>query len=103
MTHWSDRNTHAINAHLAEREAYDERQCLARLVACETCGEEIDPDEESISETGDCETCMDARFKREYARLKPLYDAEKRAGLLKPKEELDAELRDAGRGHLVRP
>ncbi len=101
MTHFTDGNTRAINAHLAEIEAHEERERLARLVTCETCGEEIDPDDEIIDENGDCEACRDAHFQREAARLKPLYDAEKRAGLHKSKEELDAELRDAGRGHLT--
>ncbi len=40
---------------------------------------------------------------QEMARAKALYDGEKAAGLHKSKEELDADLRDAGREHLVRP
>ena len=58
--HITDGNSRAIDAHLHEREAYDEQQRLARLVLCETCGEEIDPDEELITESGDCEECHDA-------------------------------------------
>lgn len=46
-----------------------------------------------------CEAMEAAEFKR----LKDLYEAEKRAGLLRPQTELDQELRDAGRGHLVKP
>lgn len=37
----------------------------------------------------------------ELRNMQLLYSAEKRAGLLKSKDELAAELRDAGRGHLV--
>ena len=66
---------------------------------CDTCGKACMFDD--VDEDGDCEACVDARIKREYARWRPLYEGEKRAGLLKSKEELNADLRDAGRGHLI--
>ena len=60
MTHHTDGNTHAINKYLDEVEAYEERKRLERLVLCETCGAEIDPDDEQIDDNGDCEACQDA-------------------------------------------
>lgn len=44
-------------------------------------------------------TCREqAEIRHWYA----LWEGERAAGLLRPKAELDQELRDAGRGHLVR-
>lgn len=37
----------------------------------------------------------------EYRRMKSLYEGEKAAGLHKPREEYEADLIDAGRGHLL--
>lgn len=39
--------------------------------------------------------------KAEFERMKALYEGEKRAGLHKPREEYEQDLRDAGRGHLI--
>ena len=49
------------------------------------------------------EAMEDHRQDEELRELYALYKGEASAGLHKPQEELDAELRDAGRGHLVRP
>lgn len=68
---------------------------------CDVCGERVHPDF-ICWDTDECDTCADERFQREYAHLKPLYEAEKAAGLTKTKEGLDEDLRQAGRGHLVR-
>lgn len=38
----------------------------------------------------------------EYRRMRALYEGEKAASLHKSSEEYEAELRDAGRGHLIR-
>jgi len=38
----------------------------------------------------------------EIKSMRQLYDAEKAAGLLDSREEYEAKLRDAGRGHLIR-
>lgn len=37
----------------------------------------------------------------EMRRMKALYEGEKAAGLHKSREEYEAEMRDAGRGHLL--
>lgn len=65
---------------------------------CETCRREV----ESVNEADMCEDCHDAWLAKEEAYWRPLYEAEKAAGLLRPQSELDQELIDAGRGHLVR-
>ena len=49
------------------------------------------------------EAMEDHRQDEELRELYALYKGEASAGLHKPQSELDAELRDAGRGHLVRP
>ncbi len=67
---------------------------------CETCGKAIHW--EAVDEAGACDECRTAYFKGQYAHWKPLYDAEKRAGLLDP-EQAAQDIRDAGRGHLLRP
>ncbi len=63
------------------------------MIECPTCGDEFDPDEGGMCS---CEE------QREAAKWAALYRGEKAAGLLRPQEELDRELREAGRGHLVR-
>lgn len=40
--------------------------------------------------------------RKEEEMMRSLYEAEKRAGLLRPQSEIDQDLIDAGRGHLVR-
>jgi hypothetical protein len=49
---------------------------------CYTCKQPKTFDEIYDGETGICEACHEEWFAKEYARLKPIYDAEKRAGLL---------------------
>lgn len=93
----TDGNTDAINKHLAEIEANEERARLS-WPRCEECGERTDPD--YMNENDLCDDCNVPSLE-EMARMKSLYDAEKRAGLLKTPDELDQELRDAGRGHLA--
>ena len=46
----------------------------------------------------ECEEAADA----ELLKMWKLYQGEKRAGLLRPQEEIDRDIIDAGRGHLVR-
>lgn len=49
-----------------------------------------------------CPECEAEFYEKDLPKLRRQYEAERRAGLLRPQEELDQELRDAGRGHLVR-
>lgn len=69
------------------------------LPVCGACGDRVD----SVNDADECDECAEDRAQAEAAKLRPLYEAEKRAGLLRSKDELDQELRDAGRGHLVSP
>jgi len=68
---------------------------------CERCAEPGYYDEMNIE--GYCEHCHDDIFNRavnaviESAKMKLLYDAEKRAGLLDTPEDHRAKLKDAGR------
>lgn len=68
------------------------------LPTCGNCGDKV----ESVGEDEICDECRGEWNAEQAKRLRPLYEAEKRSGLLRPKEELDKELREAGRGHLVR-
>lgn len=62
---------------------------------CPTCGHE---DDETL-----CQCQIDEWLASPEGRsMHALYKAEKAAGLLRPQAEIDEELRQAGRGHLVR-
>lgn len=74
---------------------------MTGLIKCDTCGNSVDEDEIGCWENQQCNTCFDAWLAKEIAYWKPRYEAEKAAGLLKGNADLAAELRDAGRGHLV--
>jgi len=50
---------------------------------CEVCGRPCYFDEVD-GESGECDLCADERLQREYARLKPVYDAEVKAGVHGP-------------------
>jgi len=67
------------------------------LPYCETCKQRV----EIVNEADECGDCHEARIREEYAKWRPIYDSEKRAGLLKTRDELNADLRAAGRGHLI--
>lgn len=67
------------------------------LPTCDNCGDKV----ETVGEDEICDECRDEWSAEQEKRFRPLYEAEKRAGILRTKEELDQELRDAGRGHLV--
>jgi len=67
------------------------------LAYCETCKQHV----EIVNEADECVDCHEARIREEYASWRPVYEGEKRAGLLKTRDELNADLRDAGRGHLI--
>lgn len=95
-----DGNTYAINQHLAALEHADAEE-KASWPLCEACGEASDPF--YMDDEGYCDACLEEHNAEMAGQYLSLYKAEKRAGLLKSKEELDADLRDAGRGHLVRP
>ena len=66
---------------------------------CDTCGKAFP--ELTLDEQGDCEDCVSAYHAQQARYWRGLWEGEKRAGLLKSKEELNADLRDAGRGHLI--
>ena len=53
-------------------------------------------------ETRRCDECEEAA-EAEMQRMFELYRAEKRAGLLRPQEEIDRDIEEAGRGHLLPP
>ena len=76
---------------------------MSILFHCENCGSAVMDDAYIHANTEDewCEECCDKWFQEQAAYWRPLYEAEKRAGLLKSLDELEAELRDAGRGHLI--
>lgn len=50
----------------------------------------------------DDETLCDCEFSVAMARYRPLYEAERAAGIFRPQHEIGQDLRNAGRGHLVR-
>lgn len=68
-------------------------------VSCSSCGEDFGPGDHGFSHCENHREETVAKMKRNWA----LYQAEKAAGLLRPQEEIDQDIRDAGRGHLVRP
>lgn len=70
----------------------------AEPLTCDTCHQPA----ESVNEAGMCDECHDDHAKAEAEKLRPLYEAEKAAGLTRPQEAIDEDLRIAGRGHLVR-
>ena len=90
-----DANTYYINRHLAGIEAYDAEQ-QRRLEEngpwCEECGEAC----EDLNENDLCDDCNQPS-PADIARMRSLYEGEKRAGLLKTPEEIETELKDAGR------
>ena len=49
-----------------------------------------------------CEECARQWIEGQVAHYWPLYQAEKRAGILEPSEYIAHELRCAGRGHLLK-
>lgn len=53
------------------------------LVICQSCGEKV----ESLNEADQCEDCYDKWFSDQVKYWKPLYDGEKRAGLIKDKKD----------------
>ena len=71
---------------------------------CEKCKQPITEDRPRghHPEIDSCEECEEAEFQEQMAYWRPLYEAEKAAGLLMSEEERNEELRNAGRGHLVR-
>lgn len=72
------------------------------LFHCEKCRQPVDDDNVGCFENNWCEACEDKRIAEEIAHFKPLYEAEKRAGLLVSLDELEQAIRDAGRGHLLK-
>jgi len=70
---------------------------------CSKC-DEIVEDEDIVGcwENEWCEACARKWVDEQIAHYRPLYDAEKAAGLLQPDEYLAHELRCAGRGHLLK-
>ena len=69
------------------------------IMVCACCDRHVDTDFWPMSDEGSiCESCDDEQS----AYWKPLYEGEKRAGLLRPQSEINADLKDAGRGHLIR-
>ena len=69
---------------------------------CKNCAMYVDTDFAPMTEDEWCDSCDDERTEAEKAHYLALYEGERRAGLLRPKHEIDADLRDAGRGHLIR-
>ena len=59
------------------------------VITCESCTRYVDTDFDPAFEFGDghlCEACYDAEFEKQKAYWLPLYEGEKRAGLIGPKE-----------------
>lgn len=54
-----------------------------RLLICDGCGEGV----ESLNEASQCEDCYDKWFAEQVRYWKPLYEGEKRAGLLGSKND----------------
>jgi len=67
------------------------------LPYCLTCKQHV----EAVNKSDECDTCHDEWTRKHLASLKSLYEGEKRAGLTKTRDELNADLRAAGRGHLI--
>ena len=89
----TDANTYFINRHLAEIDEHIARE-EAEWPTCEGCGDRVDPT--YLNENDLCDEC-NMPSPEEVEQLLRQYHAEKRAGLLKTPEELEQELRDAGR------
>lgn len=74
------------------------------LFTCETCRVRVvEKDHVGCWENNTCEECEDKRIHEEWARMKPLWEAERRQA--KQYEDLDSYkdmMRDAGRGHLLK-
>ena len=65
---------------------------------CETCGDAMMFDE--VNTDGNCGQCEIAAINKR-ARMRQLYEGEKRAGLLDP-DQTRQDIKDAGRGHLLK-
>ena len=70
---------------------------------CEKCKQPITEDRWlADGENGWCIDCFDEYQQEQDRYWRPQYEAEKAAGLLMSEEERNEQLRQAGRGHLVR-
>ena len=69
------------------------------MIICDQCKQEVD----SLNEVDQCEDCAEAWFQSEMAYYRPIYLAEKAAGLTLSDEEYRADMINAGLGHLVKP
>jgi hypothetical protein len=72
------------------------------LFTCEECGVAVDNDNIGCLENNWCDQCMDAWCEAQIKFWRPIWRAEKAAGIHLSRKEYQAQLRDAGRGHLVR-
>lgn len=75
---------------------------MSILFHCEKCQAPVDEDNVGCWENNICEECNDKWCQEQMALYRPQYDAEKLSSFRKNLEDLMQELRDAGRGHLIR-
>lgn len=73
---------------------------LGYYCQCDTCGKALRWDDE-VDEQGECEACATAYHAQQARYWRGLREGERRAGLLRPQSEINQDLRDAGRGHLI--